>query len=342
MAEDLNLDPMFDRSFQARVKRFVRGLLNSRYFLVAFLIEGLILIIFGGHVLFERYQKVNLESDSLIAPTAVSTPVPPPSAAQPEKNFDVKVAMPKTTPINRLATDKLSAAFNVAAPDIQNTVSVSMGAAAGSGSGSGGAGAGFANVSFFGISGRASTVAYVVDISGSMKGGSKFGRSFRDIEREVERGIRALTPSNEFSIIVFGGGARSYKPQLTAATLVEKDQSLKWLHGLNPENDETKYPKGSDPHAGTHAHKGLEMAFQHKAALINFVSDGSPNGVPGGGNAIQKILDMVKGWQAEATPRATVNAVFFKTGSTDAENNKAKEFMENLAKQNGGVFKPIE
>src|SRR4051812_26479953 len=102
MSEDLNLDPMFDRSIQARTKRFVRSLLNSRYFLVAFLIEGLLLILFGGHVLFERYARVSMESDSIIAPTAVSTPVPPPSSAQPEKTFDVKVAMPKTTPLSRL------------------------------------------------------------------------------------------------------------------------------------------------------------------------------------------------------------------------------------------------
>jgi len=140
MQENFELDPLFDSSFQARVKRSVTKLIETRYLLIALLIHALVLIVFGGKVLFEAYQRVSLESPSIIAPVQAATTVPP-SVSQ-EKTIDVKVNMPDTSSLSsKLATDKLSASFNIATPDIQTSVSIAMeGINQGSGSNSGSGG----------------------------------------------------------------------------------------------------------------------------------------------------------------------------------------------------------
>lgn len=118
MENEFNLDPLFDRSPRARAKRMIGRLLNTRFLLIAILLHALVLIIFGGNVLFEKYAKVNLESSNLIAPSAAPAYTPPPSGGR-EQKFDVSikpVEMAKQE--TRLATEKLASSFNVQIPDV--------------------------------------------------------------------------------------------------------------------------------------------------------------------------------------------------------------------------------
>lgn len=127
MAEDSELDPLFDMSPQARLKRFIKRVINTRYLFIAFLIHAGALVIFGGKVLFEAIQtkgEFQSESEVLVA-TPPGPPPPPPTSPPTEQTFDVKVSSASQSQrvTTRIATSKLSAEFNVPPPDVPMVVS---------------------------------------------------------------------------------------------------------------------------------------------------------------------------------------------------------------------------
>jgi len=232
MHENLELDPLFDASINAKTKRFIKKVLGTRYLLVALLIHALILIVFGGKVLFEAYQRVNLESDALIAPHHGPVSVPLPNVPQ-EKQFEVKVVIPEgSSARTKLATDKLSTDFNVVTPEIQNTVSISMeGISSGSGSGTGnGSGSGFTNIKFFGISGEANSVIFLIDVSKTMANLNDYSL----VEKEFAKVVRGLGDKNRFNVITFASTAYPFKENVVGAEKEAKEEAISWLKKLNP------------------------------------------------------------------------------------------------------------
>jgi len=351
MSEDIELDPLFDRSLNARLKRFSKRILESRYLLIALLIHALILIVFGGKVLFEAYQRVNLETDSIIAPSASTAPSQPPPAASELKNFDVKVTIPQNSKMStKLATDKLDASFNVSTPEVQNAVSVSMegiGMAGGGVGGGAGQGTGFANVKFFGISaGKATRIIFVADISASMNNGAAVGHPYSEVIREVSKAIQALTPDSQFNIVAFAKKGYAYKPKLVHASPQEKEKAIEWFKSVDPTLLIALRKTGKpdmigdvvDAHLGTKADDALEQAIQMRPAMIMFVSDGIPT-VKAGPDG---LLKDVQKWQREHGTRIIINAVYYTTKTNSADGSDAKGFMTKLATENGGVFKLIE
>jgi len=347
MPANLELDPLFDMSLKARIRRVLRKILNSHYLLIAVMIHVLILIIFGGKVLFEAFQQVNLESDSIIAPHQGTSSPPPPSGSE-VKTFDVKVAIPQNSKLtNKLAIDKLSPEFNVAAPEIQSSVSVSMegiGSVGGSGSGNG-TGSGFASINFFGISGNASKIIFLVDISTSMTNGIKIGHPYEEIINEVSKGLAGLNEQLEFNIIAFARKNFSYKPALVRATSSEKQNAIEWFKKLNPMFVLELRKAGKpdvlegvmDAHLGTRADLALEQALQMKPATIMFISDGTP--VVKGGPDV--LIENVKKWQTQFGSKTVINTVFYKTSNSE-NSTECKDFMTKLAKGNSGKFRSIE
>ena len=124
---DLELDPAFDTSARARMKRFALRVINTRYLMIALLIHVIALAIFGGKVIFDAIvPKGEFQSEeAVLVATPPGPPPPPPSApSSTEKSFDVKVsAAPMDRVTQRIATSKLSADFNVPPPDIPVAVS---------------------------------------------------------------------------------------------------------------------------------------------------------------------------------------------------------------------------
>jgi hypothetical protein len=343
MAHDLELDPLFDRTMKARTRRFVRKLMDSRYMMIALFLHILILLIFGGKVIFEAVRKVEIEVGAVRAPSG-GPPSPPPAAPMPEKQVDVKVPTPKTAKFSQLlATDKLSTDFQVALPEVSAIVSTAFEASGIGGTGSAGGvpgGTGMAKINFFGIQTQASKMVFVVDISGSMLDGNKIGNSFRKVEMEVAKGVRALSEENEFNIIVFSQVAMPYKETMVKASMQEKERAISWLNRMSPERsngDFTRTVNGvANFHKGTHVHLAMDEAFKFEPPLIIFISDGAPTG-----KKPDDILDQVRGLQSGVRNRSSINAVFYKT-SNNGDNNKAKDFMTRLCRENGGEFKAIE
>ncbi len=74
----------------------------------------------------------------------------------------------------------------------------------GQGGGVGGIGGGAASTSFFGISGRGTRFAFLVDVSGSMAS----GRKLETLMRELEDSIRQLPDYTSVYVVLFSSGAR--------------------------------------------------------------------------------------------------------------------------------------
>lgn len=124
---DLDLDPAFDLSPRARLKRFAHRVINTRYLMIALLIHIIALAIFGGKVIFDAIvPKGEFESESEVLVAQPPGPPPPPPSSPPssEKSVDVKVsAAPVNNTTARIATSKLSADWSVPPPDLAVAVS---------------------------------------------------------------------------------------------------------------------------------------------------------------------------------------------------------------------------
>lgn len=117
-------DIVLDQSLDARLKRFARRIINTRYLFMAFLLHVVFLGIFGAKVIFEKIEAKGLfESDSqvFVAGPPGPPPGPPPAAPQQdEKAVSDKVsASASRAPdrsVTRIATSKVNPTFNVPDP----------------------------------------------------------------------------------------------------------------------------------------------------------------------------------------------------------------------------------
>ncbi len=209
-----------------------------------------------------------------------------------------------------------------------------MGFGSGAGSGMGG---GF---SFFGFRSGGKSLVFVIDISGSMVQGKKDRHSYDRLETEVITALTPLAAQAQFNVITFAGQPFVYHSTMLGASMGEKEKAIKWLKSYSPCN---LIPKGVEKgngkiwaspedrrHAGTGSNKALERAFELKPDTIIFVSDGEPTDAQPA-----QILRDVASHQTKLGRRAVINTFAYKA---DGE----EDFMEKLAKQNGGEFKNIK
>ncbi len=120
MATNFDFDPLFDMSLQARLKRFAIRVINTRYFFYALLIHIVVLVIFGGKVVFEAIQaKEDFNSEGEFLVVVPSRPLPPPVVSPPGKAFEVKISVkPLERTMTLISIQKLSTEFHVPPPEI--------------------------------------------------------------------------------------------------------------------------------------------------------------------------------------------------------------------------------
>jgi hypothetical protein len=99
---------------------------------------------------------------------------------------------------------------------------------------------------------------------------------------------------------------------------VDKGNGKLWVSGVG------------NRHAGTSSRMALERAFEMRPGTIVFVSDGEPTDAQPAA-----ILGDVAEWQKKLGKPVTINAFAYKADG-------GGEFMEKLAKENGGAFKNIQ
>jgi hypothetical protein len=169
----------------------------------------------------------------------------------------------KGTDIEKTATTTVDAV-----PAVEGAMKGSSGSGTGAGRfdavaalGAGGGGGGGKGVGFFGTRSRADTVAFVVDMSGSMNDGRRFDRAVE----ELIRSLNALEPHQKFCVYFYNAvtipmlGQRNAK--LIPATPGNRTKVVKWIKTLQPDND-------------TAPEDALARAIKLKPQVIYFLTDG--------------------------------------------------------------------
>jgi hypothetical protein len=233
------------------------------------------------------------------------------------------------------------------------------------GGGSGGDGSG---INFFGLRTRAKTIVILVDVSDSMvmplnlpppkgstgtsallKKAEKGPTTYNSLEREISRVIRSLDRGMKFSLVCFAGDVEAFKPTLTPAGDLEKEQAIRWLQAHNPglnlvaerraaEREAAGFEKKANAttnvtkfnHGGTRSLAALEKAFAMNPDAICFVSDGVPTD-----KLAAQILTDVQEMQKKLPRPSVINVVAFLADG-------GHKFMQDLAAQNQGNFKEVK
>lgn len=184
-------------------------------------------------------------------------------------------------------------------------------------------------------------IIFLIDISGSNVTGTKTPKSYDELELEASKAIRLLPPSVKFNVITFASKSEAFSKNLIMASASTKEEAVRWLKARSPcrvlpksvekvtPDEYYRYDRDMQ-HQGTYTKEALAAAFAMKPATLVFVSDGMPQD-----DSPQNILEAVKGLQAKLSRKAVVNTIAYKADS-------GQIFMQQLAEQNGGVFKNIE
>jgi hypothetical protein len=260
-------------------------------------------------------------------------------------NTDIKPASPASSMARVIAANTTSP-MGVPVPDlVVTTPSVDFGDSDdfGEGWGEGGIGGGSGGgISFFGLKKKPKSIVFVFDISGSMVVPPKSPKTYQALEDEIVKSISSLASDVPFGLVAFSRDADRYRSRLVNSTLTERSSATNWLKGMDPSGGvaggrrtyDLKYRGGR--HSGTRADLALAMAMKLDPETIIFVSDGEPTDKKGKASKglNTAILRQVAALQKGRQQRVQINVVAYMASG-------GKDFMRQLASQNGGEFREI-
>ena len=183
-------------------------------------------------------------------------------------------------------------------------------------------------------------VVFVVDVSGSMQVevGLKDSPSMSRLQflkRELKSVINEqLTDGALFNIVIFSDAAKAWKKGLVRVNRKSRQSAGKFIDALKADG-------------GTNTLGALKQGFTISGAdTMVFLSDGTPT--HGTSTDVDEILGQVRGWNAGRGLR--VDTIAFLSGAGAAATAKgivefpelAKEFMSDLASQNGGKYRLVD
>jgi hypothetical protein len=183
-------------------------------------------------------------------------------------------------------------------------------------------------------------VAFVVDVSGSMKvptpagigeGGGGGATRFQVMVQELKSVVERLPREARFNIIAFGDEAQPWAPKLQRATGGTRRKATSYLDRLRPDGQ-------------TNVIAALEQAFADESVdTIYLLSDGFPTA----GRTVDftKIQQEVGRWNL--TRGVRIHTIAFLSGDGKGlgivENKSmSRTFMRDLAQAHGGRFRVIE
>lgn len=212
--------------------------------------------------------------------------------------------IPTTDPSTELDTPAVADLGVVGAGSIE-----SLGGAGSSGGDMSLTGSGAASTSFFGVSGRGTRFAFIVDVSGSMSDDMRIQRAIR----ELGRAISDLPDYTYFSTIFFNEMAME-PPMQRGWTRAHRDNIAKYRHWF-----EVISPMG-----GTQPLPGFRVALElePRPDVIFFMTDGLiPSSSP------EDIAALLRGGK-----RVTVHCIAFGDASS-------QEMLRRIARESGGTYR---
>ncbi len=218
------------------------------------------------------------------------------------------------------------------------------------------------SVEFFGSEILSQNVVFVIDCSGSMimydedpeYTGDNIEFDRRRVERakaQTLRAVRKLRKKSRFNIITYNSRVFMWQSRKSGKRLIPKivPATVRSVKAAQ------KFVKGFQATQLTHTDEALEKAFQDPAIdTIVLLSDGAPfKGNQGGGDLQKKILERVK--DLNAGRKLRIDTFGFEgggkypksvrggaAGGGGGPESPMVKFLKELAKRNGGEYRPIK
>lgn len=179
---------------------------------------------------------------------------------------------------------------------------------------------------------RENTVLFVIDISSSMEAqfstnGETFSR-LGFVSQELQRVLsQQFTPAKSFNIMVFSNAVSLWESDFVPATPENVNSAIAYIEKLRP-------------NGGTNIYGALEKSFSaDKLEGLYFLTDGVPT--TGTVRDTKGILAKVKQWNEKRS--VPIHATAFLMGHYGSDNEQlSRDFMKQLAEENGGVYRAIE
>ncbi|WOO41558.1 VWA domain-containing protein [Rubellicoccus peritrichatus] len=291
------------------------------------------LIILGGMTIYNVSSQEDAEFD---------TPPRPPE--QPIEKVKIRIArdMKKSSPLRQVVQVQNIADMNpmdIALPNIKSTDRVGFAKSKYAGGLS--MMVGLPSISFFGLESSASTIVFVVDVSGSMILGGRGEDGFKKVADEILRVIKGIEESGSsvrFNIIGFAGQVDKLNGRLIEANDQNLKRAERWLKSNDPAKALSKFDNLKSIkwenyrdayHKGTRADLGLKAAFAMNPEQIIFLSDGEPTTVNG-----SDVLKIVNELQSGRDPSVQISTISYLS-------KNGQNFLKSLASQNNGNFQII-
>lgn len=189
-------------------------------------------------------------------------------------------------------------------------------------------------IPYYGFRIRSSRVVFVIDESRSMGWNGRLDRAKRELIRVLESipADKKLQASTAFNIIAYSDGVDVWENKgIQPATAANVKKAVKFVERLSPDK-------------GTNTYDALRLALMDdEADSVFFLSDGSPTEGPV--TDPDRILAEVAVWNRHK--RMRIHCILLLIGDPPAayagqeDEQKAIEFMERLAAQNGGICEVI-
>jgi hypothetical protein len=302
-----------------QILRDERGRMVRERWLHMLLLGFALSIVF--HVIWVLYLwtvKVEVREDAAPASVEIALQELPPTVEV--VNDQVELPDPSPTPIGPVTTEldpePMSALSTETAPADPGMIEApGIGAiAGGGGAGTGigiGSGKGGGGTSFFGVGGRGTRFAFIVDISGSMEQENRIGTALA----ELKRSLGALQDFTQFYVVLYSNGA--VRPDFEndgwlKATRANKNRMNQWI--------DLQGPRG-----GTYPLEAFDIVFKlpQPPDVIFFLTDGE---IPG------DTLYHLRGYADEMKREIIINTIGF---SSEA----GREPLEQIAREFRGVFR---
>jgi hypothetical protein len=172
---------------------------------------------------------------------------------------------------------------------------------------------------YYGIPICAKRVVFVLDTSGSMRGGK-----IEAAQTELIRAVRELPREVSFSIVAFDSTVRIWQRELVPATEQMKQIAVNVVLEQQARNDTASYD-------------ALEAAFGLNPEAIYFLSDGAPRG--GKIDAPGDIIATISKW--DRVRRISIHSIGIDTKADQSVNPFAR-FMSALADANWGIYRAVD